>query len=137
MAHPKDSIFRNQVKIEFSRLIIGKNLCPRPLWESPTPNGLPRRCMSSSSLVRAQIKRKRVFAVGHMVRDLSVSVYVTRNRLSPFLSISLSSMVIRAATPHFFACTRTIILHQGFFMAFARSCYFLHIDLGECNCFPK
>jgi hypothetical protein len=60
----------------------------------------------------------------------------TKSPKSPFLSISLSSIVIRAATPRFLACIHTIILHQGFFMAFARSCYFLHIDLGECNCFP-
>ena len=71
---------RNRAKIAFSCLIIGKNLRPRPLWESPTPNGPPRRCMSSSSLVRAQIKRKRALAVSHMVQDLSVSVYATRNR---------------------------------------------------------
>ena len=72
MAHPKDSLFWNQAKIAFSHIIIGKNLCPHPLWESPTSNGPAQCCMLSLSLVHAQINWKQALAVGHMVQDLSI-----------------------------------------------------------------
>jgi hypothetical protein len=109
-AHPKDSLFWNRAKIAFSRLIIGKNLRPRPLWESLR---IPDTKWSSSSLYV-------VVVAGPCTNQTEASIsrgshgsgpFLKRTKSpSPFLSISLSSMVIRAATPRFFACTHTLIL---------------------------